>query len=359
MARSTQTAEFREEAVNHLSKKRVLITGATGSFGSEFTLALLDLGVCSKIVVFSRDELKQAVLEQKFRNHRNYQSLRFMIGDIRDYDRLLDAFQGIDIVVHAAALKRVDTIEYNPFEAVKTNILGAQNVVRASAMCKVQQIIALSTDKASHPGNLYGATKLCQDKLMVAANFMYPGLQASVVRYGNVFGSRGSVLPIFLSQAESGKDITITNAKMTRFSMDCSQAVEFVLRSMALSRGGEIFVPKLESYEVGVFAQALKAVLKRPDLRTVEIGARPGEKMHEHMIASYESSSGCLEFDDMFVLMPPAASFNVEQAVRNHWLAQGGKVTISGFEYASDSNTMMDIEKLQKKILAFLKESGE
>ena len=269
-----------------LNNKSILITGGTGSFGSSFVDYILKkYSKIKRLVILSRDELKQFEMAKKFEK-RNIKGLRFFIGDIRDRDRIRRAMNGIDIVIHAAALKQVPTAEYNPTEFIKTNILGAENIIEASLDCGVEKVIALSTDKASAPVNLYGATKLCSDKLFIAAN-NYSGRSTifSVVRYGNVMGSRGSVLPEFINQAKNKKIINITDKNMTRFNITLEDSIKLVLFAIENSFGGEMFVPKLPSYNILELAKAIA-----PKCKINFIGLRPGEKIHEEMINISESS---------------------------------------------------------------------
>lgn len=268
--------------------KNILITGGTGSFGNEFVDYLLNnkLGL-KRISIFSRDELKQHQMFEKYKKKKLDKNLRFFLGDIRDKDRLEFALNDIDIVVHAAALKQVPAAEYNPFEFIKTNVIGAQNLIDCCLKSNVQNFVALSTDKASSPINLYGATKLCSDKLFVSAQNTVgkKKLKFSVVRYGNVMSSRGSVLPIFLNQKKSGM-FTVTHKDMTRFNISLNESVKFVIQSITLQRGGEIFVPKLKSFKIMDLCKAIndKAKIKF-------IGIRPGEKMHEELISQNESAN--------------------------------------------------------------------
>ena len=265
--------------INVINGQVVLVTGGTGSFGRKFIEIVLQHNHPSKLIVFSRDELKQHEMRQKFPEGGN-SPMRYFLGDVRDRERLYRAFDTVDIVIHAAALKQVPAAEYNPLEFVKTNVLGAANIVDAAIDRNVKRVIALSTDKAASPINLYGATKLCSDKLFVAAN-SYSGqhqTKFSIVRYGNVIGSRGSVIPKFIKQRESGK-IALTDSRMTRFFITLQQGVEFVLKSLERMRGGEIFVPKIPSMRLVDLAEAIA-----PNCQTETIGIRPGEKLHEVMI---------------------------------------------------------------------------
>ena len=306
-----------------ISGKSVLVTGGTGSFGQKFVeIALRDYEP-RRLAILSRDELKQYDMHQKFGNH---PKLRYFLGDVRDKERLYRAFREVDIVVHAAALKQIPAAEYNPFEVVKTNIIGAQNIIEAAIDCKVKQVIALSTDKAANPINLYGATKLSSDKLFIAGN-SYVGDQDtnfSVVRYGNVVASRGSVIPFFLQNKKNGK-IPITDPRMTRFWITLEQGVHFVLNSLQRMTRGEIFVPKLPSMKITDLATALA-----PGCEHEIVGIRPGEKLHEVMI-SEEDARVSLEFDDYFVIVPQFSWWK-------HDKCKEGKPLSDGFVYSSDRN---------------------
>ena len=314
-----------------LQNKTVLVTGGTGSFGKKFIRKALTLGV-KKVIVFSRDELKQYEMKQDFQDDR----IRFFIGDVRDKDRLYRAFDGVDIVIHAAAMKHVDACEYNPFEAVKTNIHGAQNIIEAAIDRGVEKVIALSTDKACSPVNLYGATKLASDKLFVAAN-AYVGekkTRFAVVRYGNVAGSRGSVVPFFKRIKETGT-VPITDERMTRFWITLEQGVQFVLDNLERMYGGEIFVPKIPSMKVTDLAKAIA-----PECNIDIIGIRPGEKLHEAMIME-DDARHTIEFDDYYVIQPELSWWPQGQL-------QGGTTLSEGFAYTSDNNTdWLTVEQLQ------------
>ncbi|AHN20577.1 UDP-N-acetylglucosamine 4,6-dehydratase (inverting) [Lysinibacillus varians] len=317
-----------------LTDKVVLVTGGTGSFGKKFIGKALTLGV-KKVIVFSRDELKQYEMKQEFQDER----IRFFIGDVRDKDRLYRAFDGVDIVIHAAAMKHVDACEYNPFEAVKTNIHGAQNIIEAAIDRGVEKVIALSTDKACSPVNLYGATKLASDKLFVAAN-AYVGekkTRFAVVRYGNVVGSRGSVVPFFKKIKDTGK-LPITDERMTRFWITLDQGVQFVIDNLERMNGGEIFVPKIPSMKVTDLAKAVA-----PECEIEIIGIRPGEKLHEAMIME-DDARHTLEFDNYYVIQPELAWFAQEQL-------NAGKALPEGFAYTSDNNTeWLTVEQLRQLI---------
>ena len=309
--------------------KAVLITGGTGSFGRQCARMILERYAVKKLIVFSRDELKQFEMQQMFPAAQN-ECLRYFIGDVRDKDRLNRAFSGVDIVIHAAAMKQVPAAEYNPFEAVKTNIIGAQNVIDAAIDQHVKKVIALSTDKAANPVNLYGATKLCSDKIFIAGN-SYTGRKVktifSVVRYGNVIGSRGSVIPFFLEKRNSGV-LPVTDLRMTRFWITLEQAVNFVFHCIGRMTGGELFVPKLPSMTIADLARAVC-----PDCRHEIIGIRPGEKLHEVMIPADESRM-VVAFDNYFVIQPDLSFFNKGQMPMDGCL---GPVP-DEFEYSSATN---------------------
>ena len=314
--------------MNILNDKVVLVTGGTGSFGKKFIRKALTLGV-KKIIVFSRDELKQYEMKQEFKDER----IRFFIGDVRDKERLYRAFDGVNIVIHAAAMKHVDACEYNPFEAVKTNIHGAQNIIEASIDKGVEKVIALSTDKACAPVNLYGATKLASDKLFVAAN-AYVGekhTRFSVVRYGNVVGSRGSVVPFFKKISETGT-LPITDERMTRFWITLDQGVQFVLDNLERMHGGEIFVPKIPSMNIMDLAKAIA-----PECEIKVVGIRPGEKLHEAMIME-DDARHTLEYDSYYVIQPEFSFWSKK-------FNEGGIELPEGFEYTSDKNDVWLSEK--------------
>ncbi|HVP29105.1 MAG TPA: UDP-N-acetylglucosamine 4,6-dehydratase (inverting) [Myxococcota bacterium] len=312
---------------------QILLTGGTGSFGRAFVSRLLRSGAEHTIRVYSRDELKQYEMARAFGSDPR---LRFFLGDVRERDRLARAMHGVDVVVHAAALKHVPACEYNPAEAVKTNVLGAQNVIDAAIDAGVARTIALSTDKAVSPANLYGATKLCAEKLFVHGN-VYAGsrgLRFSCVRYGNVMGSRGSVIPLFLEQARTGV-LTLTDVRMTRFWMSLGQAVEFVLQSLSDMRGGEIFVPRIPSMRLVDLARAVA-----PRAMVKEIGVRPGEKIHEVLLTA-EESSGAREFPTHFVIGGPEVDAAGQRATK----------LPDGFVYASDTNTQwLSVERLRELV---------
>lgn len=310
---------------------KILITGGTGSFGYAFTRMALEKIKPEHLVIFSRDELKQFQMRQAFPLSTN-DNLRFFLGDVRDRERLYRAFDGVDVVIHAAALKQVPAAEYNPLEAIKTNILGAANIIDAAIDRNVKKVIALSTDKAANPVNLYGATKLCSDKLFVAAN-AYSGnhqTRFSVVRYGNVVGSRGSVIPYFLAQRASGV-LTITDGRMTRFLITLQQGVDLVLRCLEMMQGGEIFVPKIPSVKVTDLARVIG-----PRCQQEVIGIRPGEKLHEVMV-SQDDARLTLETDEMFVIQPTHDYWTHKDYAKS---LVGSRPCADGFSYASDTNTV-------------------
>ena len=320
-----------------LNGKSILITGGTGSFGHRYVSTLLEMYNLKRLVIYSRDELKQYDMEMKFKKNKNYSSkvLRFFIGDVRDRSRLKEAMRDIDIVIHAAALKQVPAAEYNPMECVKTNIHGAENVIQAALYNNVEKVIALSTDKAANPINLYGATKLASDKLFVAANNMSGGrTKFSVVRYGNVVGSRGSVVPLFDKLIREGADsLPITHEEMTRFWISLQEGVDFVLKNMERMQGGEVFVPKIPSVHIVDLAKAMG-----PSLAVKIIGIRPGEKLHEIMCPA-DDSHLTVEFDDHFVITPSIVFFSRENDFTSNSLGEVGKIVKQGTEYNSGTNS--------------------
>ena len=313
----------------NLNGKTVLITGGTGSFGRAFVRAVIDGFKPRKLIVFSRDELKQYEMAQAF-SPEACPFMRYFIGDVRDGERLNTAMRGVDVVVHAAALKHVTVAEYNPFECIKTNVMGAQNVVNAAIAQRVGRVVALSTDKAANPINLYGASKLASDKIFTAAEAMAgdSGTRFCVVRYGNVIGSRGSVAPFFRQLiAEGASELPITDARMTRFWITLEQGVNFVLSSLAMMKGSEIFVPKIPSLTTVALAQAMA-----PHLPHKIIGIRPGEKLHEIMVPEDDARS-TVELEDRFVILPPQL-----EARRAAYLKAGAGPMADGFSYTSDRN---------------------
>ncbi len=314
-----------------LNGKNILITGGTGSFGKQFTKTILARYKPNKIIIYSRDELKQYEMAQKY----NDKCMRYFIGDVRDKDRLIKAMNGVDYVVHAAALKHVPIAEYNPMECIKTNINGAQNVIDAALACGIQKVIALSTDKAANPINLYGATKLASDKLFVAANNITGDkpISFAVVRYGNVMGSRGSVIPFFEKLIREGaSELPITDERMSRFWITLQEGVDFVLKNFERMHGGEIFVPKIPSMNVIDVARTIA-----PTLKHTIVGIRPGEKMHEVMCPE-DDSHLTIEFDDHFVIQP-TIQFSYKPNYFLNALGEKGSSVPFGFAYRSDNNT--------------------
>ena len=294
--------------MNQLENSSILITGGTGSLGRALIKYLLEETTARRIAIFSRDELKQLELRNYFKDDSR---LRWFLGDVRDLERLKRAFHGVDFVIHAAALKQVDTGEYNPMEFIKTNVLGSQNIIDAAIETKVKKVVALSTDKASSPINLYGATKLTADKLFVAANnySISYGTAFCVVRYGNVMGSRGSVIPYFRQIAESGEPLPLTDLRMTRFWISIKQAVEFVVKSFEIMQGGELYVPRIPSMKLTDLAKAVA-----PNSKVIEIGMRPGEKLHEEMISSDDSRRAIL-IGDRYVVTPVVSEWGYKEPV--------------------------------------------
>jgi UDP-N-acetylglucosamine 4,6-dehydratase len=323
------------------NNKSILITGGTGSFGKKFAeIILKNYPEIRKLVIFSRDEFKQFEM-LNLPQFKDNKKLRFFIGDVRDKDRLHRAFDGIDIVIHAAALKQVPACEYNPFEAIKTNIIGAQNVIDCAIDREVEKVVALSTDKACSPINLYGATKLCSDKLFIAGN-VYSGIhntKISVVRYGNVAGSRGSVIPFFKKLiSENVKELPITDLRMTRFWLKLEEAVEMVIEAIETMSGGELFVRKIPSMKITELAQAMA-----PNLKIKEVGIRPGEKIHEMMISS-EDARNTIELDKYYIIKPESEELRDKIKII-------GKVVDQNFEYHSGNNSQwLTIEQMQKLI---------
>lgn len=328
-----------------LNNKAVLITGGTGSFGKKFVETILrDYPNVKRIVVYSRDELKQFEMKQKYSTEK-YPQMRYFIGDVRDEDRLKRACEGIDVIIHAAAIKQVDTAEYNPEECIKTNIHGAQNVINAALKCGIQHVVALSTDKACAPINLYGATKLCSDKLFVAANNIsgFKNIKFSVVRYGNVMGSRGSVIPFFIKKRDDGAtELPVTDMRMTRFNISLEAGVALVMFAIGHHLGGEIFVPKIPSYHIADVAKAIA-----PNLPVTEIGIRPGEKLHEEMITVTDALN-TIDLGQYYAILPSVSfKHQTEEYIRHH---QAKRVP-DGFHYSSDKNTEWEtIETMREKI---------
>lgn len=326
-----------------LHNARILVTGGTGSFGKKFveTVYARYPGI-ERMVVYSRDELKQFEMAQQYPKQQ-YPSIRFFIGDVRDPERLSRAMEDIDIVIHAAALKQVPTVEYNPFEAVKTNIIGGQNVIDAALANGVKRVVALSTDKAAAPINLYGATKLCSDKLFIAANNIKGSrdIRFSVVRYGNVMGSRGSVIPFFLEKRRNGGVLPITDERMTRFNISLEEGVDLVLFAIENMWGGELFVPRIPSYRITDVAKAIA-----PHCKHDVIGIRPGEKLHEEMITETDGLN-TLEFDRYFVILPSAPQWDPEV----YRQAFKGRRCEYGFKYSSGANNeWLNVEQIRELI---------
>lgn len=334
--------------MNAIDGKSILITGGTGSFGQRFVSAVLQRYRPKKIIVFSRDELKQFEMSQRF-SPSEYPCMRYFLGDVRDRDRLYRAFDGVDVVVHAAALKQVLAAEYNPLEAVKTNVLGAANIIDAAIDRDVRRVVALSTDKAANPVNLYGATKLCSDKLFIAANSYssHYGTRFSIVRYGNVVGSRGSVVPFFLEQRKTGV-LTVTDPRMTRFWLALDQGVEFVFKSLERMEGGEIFVPKIPSMRIMDLAKAIA-----PECEVRIVGIRPGEKLHETMVPE-DDAHRTWEHLDYFTIRPTKRLKSVasEESVDSIRCKDG-------FRYSSDNNKWwLSVDELREMIAPFTTEAA-
>jgi len=326
--------------------KSVLITGGTGSFGKKFVETIYSqFPDIHRVVIYSRDELKQYEMAQLYPAAR-FPTIRFFIGDVRDGDRLKRAMEGIDTVVHAAALKQVPTAEYNPFDAIRTNVIGAQNVIEAAMSTGVKRVVALSTDKAAAPINLYGATKLCSDKLFIAANNMIGtrDLWFSVVRYGNVMGSRGSVIPFFLARRKTGT-LPITDPEMTRFNISLEEGVDMVFYAIQHSLGGEIFVPKIPSYRITEMARAIGPQCEHP-----VVGIRPGEKVHEEMITAADSPN-TIEADKYFVIVPNSMQGDQNEIMNQYLAHYGARRVAAGFRYSSGDNTAwLSAEQLRELI---------
>jgi len=324
------------------NNKSILITGGTGSFGKEFVKTIFKkYKKIKRLVIFSRDEFKQSEMSEEF-PEKKYPAIRFFIGDVRDRDRLIRACKSIDYIIHAAALKQVPIAEYNPMEFIKTNIIGASNLIEASIATKVKKVVALSTDKAASPINLYGATKLCSDKLFIAAN-NYAGttkISFSVVRYGNVMNSRGSVIPFFISEAKKGL-IPITDKRMTRFNITLKESVNFVIKALKNAKGAEVFIPKTPSYKIMDLAKAIS-----PKCRIKFIGIRPGEKIHEEMI-TVSDSPNTLNFKDYYIILPSS-----DNKLSTYYIKKlRGQRVPEGFCYNSlGNNRFLSIESLKELI---------
>ena len=323
----------------NLNKKSILITGGTGSLGKQLTKTILERWPnIKRLVILSRDEQKQFQMNQEFPESK-YKSIRYFIGDIRDYERMIRAFEGIEIVIHAAAMKHVPIAEYNPMECVKTNVLGAENVINAALATDVKNVVALSTDKAAAPINLYGATKLCSDKLFVAANNIkgHREIKFSVVRYGNVMGSNGSVIPFFLKKRKEGV-LPITDKNMTRFNISLEDGAEMVLNAIETAWGGEIFVPKIPSYKVIDLANAIG-----PECKQEIVGIRPGEKVHEEMITSSDSFT-TYDLGKYFAILPQVPIWDINDFVKR----LNAKKVQEGFQYNSGENSeWLSIDELR------------
>ena len=332
---------------NYFKNKSVLITGGTGSFGTKILSTLIKQNL-KKIVIFSRDELKQSQLQEKYPKDKN-KNLRYFIGDVRDLDRLISAFNGIDIVIHAAALKQVTTAEFNPIECIKTNINGSENVIKAALHANVEKVIALSTDKAVDPLNLYGATKLVAEKLFISSNNIYGDKRTrfSVVRYGNVIGSRGSVVDVFkkIILDNTKNFLPVTDKRMTRFWMTLQQSVDFVIKCVSLMRGGETFIPKLKSVKITDLARSMD-----PKKEIKLIGIRPGEKIHESL-TTLSNDYLTLEFKNHFVVMP-STLVNIDKKLYiNNKTGEKGKFVEKGFEYNSGTNKdFMGLKEIKEKL---------
>lgn len=332
-----------------LNHKSVLITGGTGSFGKMFVKTILErYPQVKRIVIYSRGELKQYNMMQQYPKDK-YPQLRFFIGDVRDGERLLRACEGIDVIIHAAAIKQVDTAEYNPDECIKTNIGGAENVINAALKAGVQHVVALSTDKACAPINLYGATKLCSDKLFVAANNISgsKNIKFSVVRYGNVMGSRGSVIPFFISKRDQGaSELPITDMRMTRFNISLEAGVDLVMFAIGHHLGGEIFIPKIPSYKIGDVATAIA-----PNIKQIEIGIRPGEKLHEEMITATDALN-TIDLGEYYAILPSVSfKHQKDEYIKHH----NAVMVPEGFHYSSDSNDQWEsVESIREKIVKFV-----
>ncbi len=327
-----------------LNGKTILITGGTGSFGKKFLERIFAKYEPKKVIIYSRDEFKQSVMKMEYADKIDMSKVRFFIGDVRDKERLYRAFDGVDYVIHAAAMKQVPTCEYNPMEAIKTNIHGAQNVIDAALDRGVKKVVALSTDKAVNPINLYGGTKLVSDKLFIAAN-AYRGnnyvTSFSVVRYGNVAGSRGSVIPIWKKILDNGGDtLGVTHPEMTRFWITLEQGVDLVFKALKEAKGGETYISKIPSFHIVDLAKAMA-----PDCKIQELGIREGEKLHEVMVTKDDSLT-TYEYDQHYIIYPHFEWFDVERNV-----AEGGKLVERGFEYSSDKNVeWLDVEALKKAL---------
>lgn len=332
-----------------LNNKSVLITGGTGSFGKKFVETILhDYSDVKKIIIYSRDELKQFELKQKYPENK-YRQMRYFIGDVRDLERLTRACEGVDVIIHAAAIKQVDTAEYNPEECIKTNVNGAQNVIKAALANNIHDVVALSTDKACAPINLYGATKLTSDKLFIAANNISGSrdIRFSVVRYGNVMGSRGSVIPFFLNKRDQGAtELPITNMEMTRFNISLEAGVKLVMFAIGHHLGGELFIPKIPSYHIVDVARAIA-----PNLPLKEIGIRPGEKLHEEMITVTDALN-TIDLGEYYAILPSVSYKHTRKDYIEHHHAT---IVPEGFHYSSDKNEEWEtVESMREKIKKYV-----
>ncbi|MDD2293295.1 MAG: UDP-N-acetylglucosamine 4,6-dehydratase (inverting) [Bacteroidales bacterium] len=334
-----------------LNNKVVLITGGTGSFGKQFVKTILnDYPNVKKIIIYSRGELKQFNMKQIYPQDK-YPQMRYFIGDIRDGERLKRACEGVDVIIHAAAIKQVDTAEYNPDECIKTNINGAQNVINAALDCGVKDVVALSTDKACAPINLYGATKLTSDKLFIAANNISGSkdIRFSVVRYGNVMGSRGSVIPFFIDKRDKGaKELPITDMRMTRFNISLQAGVDLVMFALGHHLGGELFIPKIPSYKITDVATAIA-----PNLKQIEVGIRPGEKLHEEMITVTDSLN-TIDIGDYYAILP-TMTFTGNRTKSDYIKHYNGVPVPEGFHYSSDKNAQWEtVESMRENIIKYV-----
>ena len=344
-----ESLQKNKEITDMLNGKTVLITGGSGSFGNKFVEVILrDYPRVKKIIIYSRGELKQFNMRQSW-PEKDYPQLRYFIGDVRDKDRLIRACEGVDVIIHAAAMKQVDTAEYNPDECIKTNVNGAQNVIAAALACGVKDVVALSTDKACAPINLYGATKLTSDKLFIAANNIKGSrnLRFSVVRYGNVMGSRGSVIPFFMKKRDEGApEIPITDFRMTRFNISLEEGVALVMFALGHHLGGEIFIPKIPSYHIQDVATAVA-----PGIPQVEVGIRPGEKLHEEMITVTDALD-TIDLGPYYAILPSVSfCWTKEDYLKHH----DAKPVPYGFHYSSDTNELWEtVESLREKIRKYV-----
>ena len=344
-----ESLQKNKEITDMLNGKTVLITGGSGSFGNKFVEVILrDYPRVKKIIIYSRGELKQFNMRQRW-PEKDYPQLRYFIGDVRDKDRLIRACEGVDVIIHAAAMKQVDTAEYNPDECIKTNVNGAQNVIAAALACGVKDVVALSTDKACAPINLYGATKLTSDKLFIAANNIKGSrnLRFSVVRYGNVMGSRGSVIPFFMKKRDEGAaEIPITDFRMTRFNISLEEGVALVMFALGHHLGGEIFIPKIPSYHIQDVATAVA-----PGIPQVEVGIRPGEKLHEEMITVTDALD-TIDLGPYYAILPSVSfCWTKEDYLKHH----DAKPVPYGFHYSSDTNERWEtVESLREKIRKYV-----